>query len=316
MNLNAVSNHKPAITTVVLFSCCFLTSLGQANSKKSPFSLGASIGVEHDSNISVLELDQSTTRSDNALLVDLDVGYKTKIRNKLKLDTSYSFSQSLHQELSQFDIQTHLFSAGAAYDFGKTDIGVKLYEVSSLLDGNDFLSLSQVTPSISHLLSKRIFLRASHSAADKTFDTRPDRDASSTSTAGNIYYFFDGAKFYLSLGYKVKEEDAQSAAFDYESDTIKVQIVKSVVEQGKKIKLKLAWSLENREYSDPSSLGTMNTGNTVREDERRKTSFEIEYPLGKRTYTRVKYEYSNYASPLPSADYNQHLLDFRIGIDF
>ncbi len=306
------------ITSAVLagLACFALSSPASAETKKSPFGFAASVGVEHDSNISVAELDTSTTQSDNALLLDLDLGYKQRLQKKLTVSADYGFSQSLHDELTQFDIQTHLFSGGLAYDFGKTDIGVKFYDVDSSLDGDEYLSLQQFSPSLSHYVTRQLFVRAAYTSAEKAFEGREERDADSESYGGDLYYFINGARHYISVGFKFKEDDAQSSAFDYESNTFKLRWVKRVPILGKNTRIKLAYSFENRDYDDPASLGNAGPGDPSREDDRQKAAFELEYPFSKNTYTSLEYEYSDYDSSLASAAYTQHLVDLRVGVKF
>ncbi|TQV86236.1 DUF560 domain-containing protein [Exilibacterium tricleocarpae] len=293
------------------FLAICLAAAALAQPAFSDFSAEVSAGVEYDSNISVERLDINTTESDYAALVDLDLDYKLSLTKAVKVTTGYSFSQSLHQDLDDFDVQTHLFSAGLSSDFGRTTAGVNYYYADSSLGGDGFLTLQQASPYISHYFTKQVFLRSAFTYTDKDFDGRPARDADAAALGADLYYFIDGSKHYVSFGYKYEDEDANTDRFDHDSQQLRLRWVKRLDILGKESKLKLGWRYEQRDYDAIDSAGTRR-----RDDDRHRWEAELELPLSKQSYLALEYQYSDYESTLAAADYTQHMARVRAGYKF
>ena len=294
-------------------SCLALSALLQPAfaEEKSPFKVEVSAGVEYDSNISVERLDINTTENDYAALLDLDVDYKKSLTPVATFTAGYSFSQSLHRDLDDFDVQTHLLSTGLTGDFGATSAGLNYYYADSTLGGDDFLTLQRVSPFVSHYFSKRVLLRSAFTYTDKSFDGRPTRDADSSALGADLYYFFDGAKHYVSLGYKYEQEDANDRRFEHDSQQLRLRWIKRVSLLARDAKLRLGWRYEQRDYDASNSAGARR-----RDDDRQRLSAELELPLSKKSYLSLEYEYSDFQSTLDSADYTQHLARVRAGYKF
>ena len=282
----------------------------------SEFSAKVEAGIEHDSQLSVVELDTATDESDQALTLKLDLDYKTAINKELELSAGYSLSQSLHQDFDEFDIRTHLLSAGAAYTVdSKTTAGVNYYYADSSLDRSDFLTLNRINPYISHYLSKQVFLRGNYGYSDKAFDGNSGRDSEVNDLGGDVYYFLDKNRHYVTAGYRFRQEDSNSARFDFESHQLKLRWVKRVpllqnIAQ-KDAKLKLGVTYEMRDYDDISSAN-----GEKRDDDRLRFSADLELPIDDDNTVSIDYEYSSFDSNLASVDYTQHLLGIRYTYTF
>lgn len=311
-----MKNSKLYSNSIVFALMVGIGAVGTANhafaeNKKSPFKAKASVGIEYDSNISVEELDANTTRSDHAVLLDLDLGYKKRLTNELDVGIGYSLSQSLYDELDQFDIQTHMLSGNLKYDFGHTSAGVNYYYADSTLDRDDYLTLSQINPFLSHYFTKKWFGRAAYSYSDKKFDGRADRDAQVDAYSGDLYYFIEGAKHYLMVGYKFRQDDAESARFDYDGHQFKLRWVKRLSLMERESKLRMGYVYERRDYDDISSAGM-----EQRQDDRQRWSADLEFPVYQQGFVRLEYEYSDYDSNIDSLTYTQHIAGLRIGYRF
>lgn len=274
--------------------------------------LEASVGSQYDSNITTEELDISTTTNDIALLLDLDFAYKQPLTKDLSASAAYGFSQSLYKDLDEFDLQSHLLSAGLAYDFdSKTAAGLNYNYADSALDGDGFLSLHRVSPFASRYFSKQLFVRTAYAYTDKRFDGRRNRDASASALDFDVYYFLDGPRNYLIAGYRYKTEEAESARFDYDGFQLKLRWVKRLSEFCEQCKFRLGWRMEQRDYDDISSAN-----GSKRDDTRQRWSADFEIPLRKNTELLLEYEYSDFESNLAAVDYIQHLARVRVNHRF
>ncbi|WP_086930483.1 surface lipoprotein assembly modifier [Agarilytica rhodophyticola] len=285
----------PAITVIILYS------RSEIAFAKSPFQFKASVGAEHDSNVSVNELDSNTAQGDNLASLGADLSYKTRLNKKFTISANVGVDQTLHHTFDNFDLQIRKASSGLSYKQDKTTFGLTGYYIDITLGNNDFLTIRNLSPSISHNFTSQSFIRANFTAADKSFSGRSERDAESGAVGLDYYYFMSGTNHYISLGIKYKQEDSLSSIFDYDGNTFKVRWIKSIEAFNKKTKLRIGWSFENRDYNDAFSAG-----DERRHDDRNKAFIAWKVPFNKNTNVTFKYEYADFTSTLQAADYLQH----------
>lgn len=277
----------------------------------SPFSVELAAGAEYDSNVSVDQLDANTGADDFAAVFDADLGYEGDLGENTEFDLGYSFSQSLHDEFTNFDIQSHFGSAGLSHDFDAFTLGGSYRIVYSKLGGSGFLTLQQDSPYVSKFFGKKLFVRADYTFTDKNFHNRVDRDSEVHAGGADVYYFINGVRTYFVIGYKYEDEDAVADEFDFKAHNVKVRFAQRFPFGSRDGQFKIGWRYENRDYSavTPSI-------SAIRDDERNRFQAEIETPFTDRLFGRLEYEYSDFSSNLPSANYKQHLASARLGVRF
>lgn len=297
---------------LVIFSCAVKAQNSESDAAgNSPFSADISIGAEYDSNVSVDQVDTTTGADDVATTVDLELDFETDISSNTELSVSYSFSQSTRDEFSEFDVRSHFIAGEVTHEMGKTDIGFAYRYVSSKLDGADFLKLRQVSPFISKLFARKIFLRADYTYSEKSFNGRAERDADTHAGNIDLYWFLNGARRYWVFGYKYEDENTVSAEFDFKAHKLKVRYVQRLRFGHFDTKLRLGWRYESRDYSSITPSIRL-----PRDDERHRLEAEIEVPLSARLYTVLHYEYADFESNLASANYKQDIVSLKIGAQF
>lgn len=283
----------------------------QATNAERPVSLTLGTGFEYDSNVAVLELDTSTDAGDRSLLLDFGVGYDKPDQGRFDLQAGYDFSQSLHDDFDSFDVRIHRGSGTLSYDLGRVDIGATLQHAYAELDGNEFLTLQQVSPYVSKLVGRRLFLRFAYARSDKDFAGNPLRSAKADGLSADAYVFVDGLRTYLVLGYRHDDENALDAQFDYAGDVLRAQLVKRLMAGERELTLRTALRLENRDYDAP----TPSIGNP-RRDDRRQLELSLDVPLGERTTAQVVYEHADNASNLPSVDFAENVVSLKFRARF
>ncbi|RME62485.1 MAG: hypothetical protein D6782_12105 [Alphaproteobacteria bacterium] len=278
---------------------------------KPAFEIDVSAGSEYDSNITVNEIDQATGADDFAAVFDADINVDAPLGADTDASLGYSFSQSLHADFTNFDLQTHFASAELSHDFGGFDVGGAYRFVYSRLGGSGFLTLQQLSPSVSFFLGKTFFIRAEYSYTDKGFKNRTDRDAKVHAGGADIYFFLDGVRTYIVAGYKFERENTTAPQFDFDGHNFKLRFSKRIAMGKRDAKLKLGWRYEARDYDNITpSIGVR------RDDDRHRLEAELEIPLSDRFYVLADYTYADFSSNLPSADYSQNLVSARIGYRF
>lgn len=304
-------SHSTKIATVLAALALTPPVLAQDSEEKkgmpSPtFSAEIAVGAEYDSNVSVEEVDATSGESDHAIIVDLEVGMDQQLNERTDLSLSYDFSNSKYNEFSQVDRQTHILGADLAYDAGDLNTGISTYYINARLDGDGFLELWRVSPSVSGFISKRWFARGAYVFSDKSLDERPGRDANTHAGEADLYFFRTGLRSYFNLGYQYKDEDAEAARYDYQSHNIKLRYIHRLEVFSRLAKVELSWRYEDRNYrSETPSIGE------DRDDNRNRWKVDLEYPINDQATVQLYGGYADYESNLPVADYYQTVFGTR-----
>lgn len=264
------------------------------------------VGLEYDSNVAVEEVDRATNQSDYALTLDAGVAMQHDLTDSAGLGLTYDFSQSIYEEYSQVDRQTHILGSDLSLDFKVVDPSLSLYYINSRLDGGKFLELYRASPSLSGFISKKWFARGAYAYSDKSIHERKGRDATTNAVETDVYYFRRGLRSYFNLGYRYKDEDANADRYDYSSNTVKLRYIHRFELFSRMSKLELAWRYEDRDYSsDTPSIGEK------RHDQRNRWRVDYEIPVIATSSVQFFFGYADYESNYPSAEYDQVLAGTR-----
>ncbi|MDP3740500.1 MAG: surface lipoprotein assembly modifier [Hyphomonadaceae bacterium] len=262
------------------------------------------------------DLDTNTGEGDWAATINLLAEATLTPVDKLTLRGGYDFSQSLHQEFDAFDLAIHRGYAEIAYDFDVATAGVLGNLAQANLDGDEYLTYTQVSPYLSKQFGNTLFLRGAYAATEKEFNGRPERDANSDALQLDAYFFLDGVKRYIVLGGKATEEDANADEFDYKSGTFKARFVQRFDAMDREMTFRLGAEYEDRDYDNPHPDILPLPATTSRSDKRTVIDTQLDIPLGERFFSEISYRYGNYSSNLLSADYNEHVGAIKIGVRY
>lgn len=260
-------------------------------------------GGEYDSVVSLDELDLSSEESDTALRAEATVGYAQPLGESVELDLSYSYSVLDYQDFSEVDQNSHIVSADLSKDLGDADIGLSGFYVNSELDDESFLELARISPYVSGFFTKGWFARGAVVYADKSNDVNPGRDADTVIGEIDLYHFPPGKPWYVNIGYKYRDEDAEADRFDYTGNTYKARYVHRLTMFDRKARLELSYRRVDRDYSSVTpSIGE------DRSDERDRVHAQLELALTSRFDAELYYTYSDWDSNLDSVDFNQYVV--------
>ena len=268
-------------------------------------------GAEYNSNVAVQDLDTNTGQGDWAATINGLVEVSGKPMDQLTLRGGYEFSQTLHEEFDAFDLTLHRGFAEAAYDFRFATIGVLGNVAQANLDGDEYLTFTQVSPYISKQVGDTLFLRASYARTDKSFEGRPERDATSDSLAADAYFFLDGTKRYIAISGKAIEEEANADELDFSGGSARVRLVQRFDALDREVTLRAGVEYEQRDYEAPTpAIGA------PREDKRTGVDLSLEAPITETVFVEGAYRFGGYQSNLASADYDEHVASLKLGVKF
>lgn len=276
-----------------------------------PVTLKLGTGLEYDSNVAVLELDTSSGVGDLAAAFDFGVGYDAATSGRVDFKAGYNFSQSLHQDFDAFDVRIHRASLSLAYDLDRVDLGATAQYAHAELDGREFLVLEQVSPYLSKLVGKRLFLRFAYARSDKSFAGNPGRAATADAWSSDAYVFLNGLTTYLVFSYRADREDARDGQFDYSGDRLRMQLTRRFMAGSRRLTFKAGLRFEGRDYGNVTP-----TIGEPRRDDRYEFETSAELPLTRRVKTNIAYKRADNRSNLPSVDFAENVVSVGFDAEF
>lgn len=301
-----VRNIFPA--SVLLVAAAMLASTAAYAQDSKPWSLELKAGVSHDDNVTVQQLDVKSGRGDTIGNFELAAGYKLLDSKTDKLTLNYDFSQSLHETLSNFDIQSHSIGFTGSTDLDGVSLGYAYSFYHLLLGGKSFLDMHVVNPSISTFVLPNVLIRGSYFYYDKSFYTATARDATQHQPDVTAFYFFDQSKAYVSLGAHYEIENTVAPEFDYKGYALSANLQMPVDLGISEVKFDAGYTYLHRNYDNITpSLG-------VKRFENRST-FRVaaEIPLIEQLDVTLDYRYVDRHSNLASSNYKENVVGAMLG---
>lgn len=312
-NIRTTNNLLPV--GIILSSWLLFSTVVQAaeelEERDSAFSFEISAGAQYDSNITVTEIDRTTGVDDVAALVSADVSFNQNINSDTELSLGYNFSQSLHDEFTEFDLQSHLVTADLAHDFDTFDAGIAYRIADANLDGDGFLILQQISTYLTRYFSEDYLLRADYTYSDKTFDGRDSRDSTVNAVGADLYYFLNSVRSYFIASYRFEDESAVDPQFGFQGNHFRLRYLRRVMIGSTEARIRLGYSFEYRKYDSltPSIA-------EKRDDNRQSLEAEFELPVSESFSVLIAYEYADNTSELLIADYTQNLFSVQLVLSF
>ena len=277
----------------------------------SEFTVELGAGLQYDDNVTVDDIDQATNLGDFAAVFDAGLEYEHDFGQGTEFEVGYGLSQRSYFEETDFNLQIHSGAIQVKHDSGSYNLGLSGREIYARLGGDGFLNIAQVQPYASGFVTDILYLRGAYTFRDKSFEGRDDRDATVHMGALDNYFFLDGASRYLLLGYRFENEDANAAEFDFNGHNLKVRYSHEFQFAAQEWEFNTGWRYEKRNYSNPTpSIGVK------RDDDKHRLRAGLELFLTDRLTLISQYQYRNYNSNLPAADYTENRIDLSVAAEF
>lgn len=274
----------------------------------NPLSLSVEVGVEYDNNITVDALDVTSSQGDEAALLDGAIGYEIVKNGDMSLKAGYSFSQSLHLDLSEFDLQIHGASLEAGTRIGDVDLGITYRYNNISLGSESFLEMNSVQPTFSTLIGSKLLLIGGYEFQKQDFKQIDmlGRNAQRHSFNAKTYFLLGKGRT-INVGYKVSKHDTVAEELVYWGHTFDVG-AKLPVDVVDGAKFRARYRYRQKDYSNINpSLGEN------RADKRHSIRASVEAPFYKMFTGKIQYEYTDSKSNLETLNYDNHLITFTIG---
>lgn len=276
--------------------------------ENNPLSLSVEIGAEHESNITVDELDITSQLGDEAALLDGAIGYDIVDDGHMTLTAGYNFSQSLHLDLSEFDLQIHGASLEATTKVNDVDLGIAYRYSNIKLGSESFLVMHSIHPNFITMIGSKLLMIGGYEYQKHEFQqvALRDRGADRHSVNAKVYFLLGKGRT-LNMGYKISHHNTVASELVYWGHTFDLGL-KFPIETVEGAKFSTRYRYRQKDYSNITpSLGEN------RADKRHSIRARLEAPVFQRFTAKLQYEYMDSSSNLETLNYANHLITFTIG---
>lgn len=303
--LNSAAASALAVAAIIL-----AVNSARADNAK-PWWLKLSAGASYDDNVNLSVLDLKSGKGDGIGNFGLSTGYKLVDSESSRLAISYDFSQSLHAKLTNFNIQSHEFGLSGTTSMGGATLGLSYSFYHLLLAGRSFLDMHVANPSVSGFVLPHIYVRGSYFYYRKSFYTVPGRDASNQQPDLTVFYFFNGAKSYVSMDSHYEIEKTSAPEYDYKGYAIGVKMQNPVDFGATTVDFQAGYTYLHRSYENITpSIGAK------RFENRSTVRFATEIPLPDRFALAIDYRYMNRDSNLLITKYSENVIGSTLSYNF
>lgn len=275
------------------------------------FSGGIAVGAEYNDNLSVTELESASGRGDAAATLEANADVNWQADERTALAAGYSYSGSRYQDIGAYDLDLHLLYADVSHDFALLTLGGNYYFADARLGGDSFLELNQYSLYAGKLFGDAWYLRGALNFIDKQFDVFDVRDADNEGFGVELYRFFNQGRSNLTLGYAYEDEDTRGPSFDYSADTLRLRLNHRFTLASRDARLVLGYRWQERDYANITPAI-----NAPRDDSQRVAEAQLEVTLAEHVALTTAWEYGDYQSRLPSADFTANRLSVALRASF
>jgi len=272
------------------------------------YRLAARIGLEFDDNVSVPEIDATSEKADGAFVADLAGSYRLFASERAVVEAGYDFTQSLHFELSEANLQSHGVWLDGSHAIGAVDAGLGYRFGTSTLGGDGFLNLHEVRPRLGVPVRPGWIAELAVAYRNKDFLDSQDRDRDGHHVSAGVRNFFQlpDRRTRVDAGVRFETEDTRGPEFDYLGFSLGAGLRVPFEWRGE-WRFDLAYRLRMRDYSNETpSIGE------ARFDLDHGVGVGLMRRLGRHVEAQLDYRFTDADSNLPSADYQ----DNTVGIGF
>ncbi|MFT4572312.1 MAG: Tfp pilus assembly protein PilF [Hyphomicrobiaceae bacterium] len=274
------------------------------------FRMRAGIGFEYDSNVSLAPNDDSLSRDQLGITNKDDVrtvltaggSYAIHADENFQVSVSYDVVQSLHADLSEFDLQTHRLGAQVAHFRGPITLGLNGTWGYSFLDTESFLSEGALMPWLRVAEGEFGHAELYYRLRNRDYILDPfaaPRDSFNHTAGARQFFYLDGSDRYVSLGYRWDHDDADNAVgkrFNYDGHQFEAGVGWRFAGE---ITADAIYAYKLEDYSHPDALG--------RDDDEQTVVVRAEKRLGRLLWATASYVTRLNDSNQAAFDYDRHI---------
>ena len=256
------------------------------------------MGLTADSAATLDELvsDAANAEGRDDIIGTLELNAVYKINDNISIGAE-AMSETF-QTFSENDSTTLGVSGQLTYDIDALSMSVDGNAMAITLDGDEFLDLTMITPSLGYLGESGVYAGVSATGMNKGSKTVPDFDADQLSVSAMGIFFFNNYKSNVMLRLSDASEDATNNNYDYEESVYSVSTNLPLDFGPHGSRLKLTYENRDRNYTKVIDYGQKST------EARDRGRIILDSPLTNHLTLRSEYDYKDRKSDLPQATYD------------
>lgn len=283
--------------------------LSRSDDSGVEWSADIGLGYGYDSNVVIDDIDLDTSRGDK--FVDLKLGGRLRFEtaNESVFSGSLTVNEKQYESFDQFDGRLSIVSLSQEREFSDKTLGLAVRYIDYRLDHDDFLTIVQVSPTLSWFPTRNTFLRFAYEFNDETFETSPGRDNKQHELGVTGYYFINGLQKYVIFKAEVSRDEADDDVFANDAYELRLSYRQKINLFTEQATLALTYRYQDRDYDEARNPVI----DDFRHDERHRYEVALEQPITKSLSLAVRVSANDYGSNLESVDYSQQVYQLTLG---
>lgn len=272
-----------------------------AGERESSAELALTAGYGYDSNVGIVDLDQVSGTADNAARLRAALDVRAPVTSRGTATLGVEFDRTAYEQLDAFDLDLLHASAGLAYQLAGFETAITVDRFDAALGGDDYLDLTQLTPSLGQLIGNDVYARVGYTSGTKRYEELPSREADIASLRADVYFLLDGMDRYVAFGIQSGAEDAIDATYDYDTTSAALTFGHTLRAWRLAPAIRGELRYESRDYAAAQT----DAGN-AREDRRWKAGVSMVVPFGEYLELAAEAARARSDSSLESARWNRN----------
>jgi len=303
--LKTRSKKSPLLASMLAGASVVPLLGGIAGADQKDWWLDLEGGVEYSDNVALEQSDANSTSSDVAAVLELDAGYKLVDEKNARVEVGYNFYQSIYQDLTEFNWQSHNPSLMGWIRQDGIKIGMEYAYTNALLDDSFFLEQHMLAPTISAFVSEDFYVTGYYRFYSKNYNEDDNaRDANTHQTGADVYYYFDRPnKGFVSFGAGFTGEDTDGDEYDYDGLMARASVQHPIEILARKGHVKISYAYQKRDYDNDVSL----PGPGTREDDRHTLKLVTNVEVDDNLKASVELRRVTRESNLAASDYEENV---------
>ena len=291
--------------------------LSAIEKRTKPLSLKASIGVEYDDNVTLQSVDEDASaisdKEDERAVVTLKLAHRAFLEPG-EFGASYSFYQSLHQDLNEYNVQEHTATLYFASNLRPFQPSIQYSYDYYFVDNDEYLAKHTFTPSLNIFVFSphmtQIYYQYEKLNYLISFDEDEYDRSGYANTIGLSQYFsiIDG-KGYIKVGAEYKANDAEGDDWDYSNSKVRLTIYSPTPIEKMNVEIGGEQSYSNFDNEDSFYEKT-------REDITSSGWLELMYKLDDNWSMGLNYKHINNNSNIDFYEYKRNITSLFLSCKF
>ncbi|MCK4905215.1 tetratricopeptide repeat protein [bacterium] len=285
--------------------------------RTKPLNLNASVGVEYDDNVTLQSGDEDAStisdKEDERAVVNLKLAHRTFVEPG-EIGISYSFYQSMHHDLTEYNVQGHTGSLYFASNLRPFQPSIQYNYDHYLVDNVQYLDKHTITPSLNISVASPHMTQVYLQYEKLNYLISVDEDESNRSGSANAvglsqYFSIIDGKGYIKLSGEYKNNDAQGDDWDYSESKVRLSVYAPTPIDKMNIEIGGEQSNSNFLHEDSSFEQT-------RKDTTLSGWIEFIYKLNDNWSVALNYKHTNNSSNIDFYEYKRNITSLFLSCKF